>query len=194
MKYPQLNLNKNQGPQIKLATDLGTIKLQLFIHEAPQAVENMVRLTEKKYYDGTIFHRVVNNFMIQGCDPTGTGEGGSSIWGHEFADEISDNLFHFRGALALANDGPNTNISQFYIVQNYDLPDLFTKEIETYGYPQEIVDEYQKGGAPWLDGRFTILGQVFAGMDVVDQIARVKTNRAGKPLTNIKLNKAEVLK
>lgn len=88
MKYPQLNLNKNQGPQIKLATDLGTIKLQLFIHEAPQAVENMVRLTEKKYYDGTIFHRVVNNFMIQGGDPTGTGEGGSSIWGHEFADEI----------------------------------------------------------------------------------------------------------
>lgn len=199
-KYPQLNLNADQGPRVQFQTSQGLIVLQLFAHEAPLAVENFISLVKKHYYDQTSFHRVIDNFMIQGGDPTGTGEGGTSIWGHPFQDEISPRLYHFRGAVALANDGPNSNISQFFIVQNYDLPapfvkeiESFVKEIESYGYAARIIEKYKHGGAPWLDGHFTIFGQVVRGMNSVDKIAQVKTNLAGKPMIEHLVHKVTII-
>lgn len=192
-KYPQLNLNADQGPRVQFQTSQGLIVLQLFAHEAPMAVENFISLVKKHYYDQTTFHRVIDNFMIQGGDPTATGEGGTSIWGHPFQDEISPHLYHFRGAVALANDGPNSNVSQFFIVQNDDLPALFVKEIESYGYAEKVVEKYKHGGAPWLDGHFTIFGQVVRGMNTVDKIAQVKTNQAGKPMVEQLVQKVTII-
>ena len=109
MKYPQLNLENQQGPTAVLKTNQGEIKIQLFPEQAPMTVENFIRLAQKGYYDGTIFHRVISDFMIQGGDPTGTGMGGESLWGDAFEDEFSDEVFNLRGALSMANAGPNTN-------------------------------------------------------------------------------------
>ena len=98
-------------------TTMGDIKVKFFEQQAPKAVENFIKLSEKDYYDGLIFHRVMKDFMIQGGDPTGTGKGGESIYGKPFEDEFSDKLHNFRGALSMANSGANTNQSQFFIVQ-----------------------------------------------------------------------------
>lgn len=99
-----------------LNTNKGTIKIRLFPEAAPKAVENFKSLIQDKYYDGIIFHRVINNFMIQGGDPTGSGMGGNSKWEKPFEDEFDVNFRNFRGALSMANSGPNTNGSQFFIV------------------------------------------------------------------------------
>ena len=139
MKYPQLNLENQQGPTAVLKTNQGEIKIQLFPEQAPMTVENFIRLAQKGYYDGTIFHRVISDFMIQGGDPEGNGTGGESIWGHPFEDELSRELFNIRGALSMANSGPNTNGSQFFIVQNKNMPKRYIKQMEPAGYPKEIV-------------------------------------------------------
>ena len=115
MKYPQLSLDEVKGPKAVIETTMGTITAQLFPKYAPKTVENFVKLAEKNYYDDVIFHRVIPDFMIQGGDPTGTGRGGESIYGHPFEDEFSEELFNFTGALSMANAGPNTNGSQFFI-------------------------------------------------------------------------------
>lgn len=174
MKYPQLNLENQQGPTAVLKTNQGEIKIQLFPEQAPMTVENFIRLAQKGYYDGTIFHRVISDFMIQGGDPEGNGTGGESIWGHPFEDELSRELFNIRGALSMANSGPNTNGSQFFIVQNKNMPKRYIKQMEPAGYPKEIIHAYKQGGTPWLDGRHTVFGQVITGMDVVDKIAKSK--------------------
>jgi len=94
---------------------MGTIEIELFAKETPKTVENFVGLANKGYYNGVIFHRVIDNFMIQGGDPTGTGRGGDSFWGGKFADEIVPSLKHdVPGILSMANAGPNTNGSQFF--------------------------------------------------------------------------------
>ncbi|MCT3468844.1 peptidylprolyl isomerase, partial [Lactobacillus delbrueckii] len=121
-EYPQLNLDQAKGPKATIKTNHGDIVIQLFPEEAPMTVENFVRLAQKGYYDGVTFHRVISDFMIQGGDPEGTGAGGQSIWGHNFEDEFSNELFNLRGALSMANAGPNTNGSQFFIVQNKNMP------------------------------------------------------------------------
>lgn len=192
MKYPQLNLENQQGTTAVLKTNQGEIKIQLFPEQAPMTVENFIRLAQKGYYDGTIFHRVISDFMIQGGDPEGNGTGGESIWGHPFEDELSRELFNIRGALSMANSGPNTNGSQFFIVQNKNMPKRYIKQMEPAGYPKEIVHAYKQGGTPWLDGRHTVFGQVITGMDVVDKIAKSKKDKMDKPLEDITIESIQV--
>lgn len=192
MKYPQLNLENQQGPTAVLKTNQGEIKIQLFPEQAPMTIENFIRLAQKGYYDGTIFHRVISDFMIQGGDPEGNGTGGESIWGHPFEDELSRELFNIRGALSMANSGPNTNGSQFFIVQNKNMPKRYIKQMEPAGYPKEIIHAYKQGGTPWLDGRHTVFGQVITGMDVVDKIAKSKKDKMDKPLEDITIESIQV--
>ena len=192
MKYPQLNLENQQGPTAVLKTNQGEIKIQLFPEQAPMTVENFIRLAQKGYYDGTIFHREISDFMIQGGDPEGNVTGGESIWGHPFEDELSRELFNIRGALSMANSGPNTNGSQFFIVQNKNMPKRYIKQMEPAGYPKEIIHAYKQGGTPWLDGRHTVFGQVITGMDVVDKIAKSKKDKMDKPLEDITIDSIQV--
>ena len=192
MKYPQLNLENQQGPTAVLKTNQGEIKIQLFPEQAPMTVENFIRLAQKGYCGGTIFHRVISDFMIQGGDPEGNVTGGESIWGHPLEDELSRELFNIRGALSMANSGPNTNGSQFFIVQNKNMPKRYIKQMEPAGYPKEIIHAYKQGGTPWLDGRHTVFGQVITGMDVVDKIAKSKKDKMDKPLEDITIDSIQV--
>jgi peptidylprolyl isomerase len=147
-------------------TTKGEIVFKLFPKIAPKAVENFIGLTKKGYYDGVIFHRVIKNFMIQGGDPTGTGRGGSSLWGEPFEDEFGAGVVFDRGGiLAMANAGQNTNGSQFFIT---------TKP------------------TPWLNGKHTIFGEVVGGFDVVDAIENSKVGGRDKPIEEIKILKAYV--
>lgn len=175
-------------------TSLGTIKIELYPNEAPKAVENFIELSKKGYYDGIKFHRVIQDFMIQGGDPTGTGRGGESIWKKPFNDEFSDKMHHFNGALSMANSGPNTNGSQFFIVQNDDgsqLTEEYFKRIENQSrskvkYSDDLIKKYQElGGTPHLDGMHTVFGQVVEGMDVVKKIAFVETDGNDTPLEDV---------
>lgn len=193
MQYPQLELASVKGPQATIKTNLGEIKIQLFEKQAPKTVNNFVQLAEKGYYDGVIFHRVIPDFMIQGRDPTGTGRGGKSIYGKAFEDEFSDQLFNFTGALSMANAGPNTNGSQFFIVSNEHVPANMIEQMKVVGYPQEIIDHYAKvGGTPWLDHRHTVFGQVITGMDVVKKISQAKRDSMDKPKKDIVMEKVTI--
>ena len=193
MQYPQLELASVKGPQATIKTNLGEIKIQLFEKQAPKTVNNFVQLAEKGYYDGVIFHRVIPDFMIQGGDPTGTGRGGKSIYGKAFEDEFSDQLFNFTGALSMANAGPNTNGSQFFIVSNEHVPANMIEQMKVVGYPQEIIDHYAKvGGTPWLDHRHTVFGQVITGMHVVKKISQAKRDSMDKPKKDIVMEKVTI--
>lgn len=186
--FPQIAPKQEVGPVVRITTSYGDITIKLFEKEAPMTVENFLQLAKKDYYNNTVFHRVISDFMIQGGDPKGNGTGGTSIWGHSFEDEFSDVLFNIRGALSMANSGPNTNGSQFFIVQNKTMPKRYLKDMESAGYPNEIINAYKNGGTPWLDHRHTVFGQVIKGMDVVDQIAKAPRDRANdKPLEDIKI-------
>jgi peptidyl-prolyl cis-trans isomerase B (cyclophilin B) len=134
-----------------MQTNQGTIEIELFDEDAPKTVENFKKLAQDGFYDGVIFHRVIPDFMIQGGDPTGTGSGGP---GYQFEDEFNKNKVE-RGALAMANSGPNTNGSQFFIVTT--------------------------GAAPWLDGKHTVFGEVTAGMEVIDKLERLPTDGRDRP-------------
>ncbi|KRM54345.1 peptidylprolyl isomerase [Lacticaseibacillus sharpeae] len=192
MTYPQLDLANHQGPTVTLNTNHGDIVIALFPDVAPKTVANFVGLTKKGYYDGIIFHRVIPDFMIQGGDPTGTGMGGESIYGDSFEDEFSNQAFNLRGALSMANAGPNTNGSQFFIVQNKNINNGFLQQMDAAGYPAEIIEAYKQGGTPWLDHRHTVFGQVMTGMDVVDEIAGVKTLPGDKPAEDVTIISATV--
>lgn len=192
MAYPQLDLANVKGPKATIKTNHGEIVIQLFPEQAPKTVENFVGLAKKGYYDGVIFHRVINDFMIQGGDPTGTGMGGESIWGVPFEDEFSNELFNIRGALSMANAGPATNGSQFFIVQNQNVPAQMAGQMEAAGYPKEIIAAYENGGTPWLDHRHTVFGQVTSGMDVVDEIAAVERDMADKPKEDVVIETVEI--
>lgn len=193
MEYPQLHLDQVTGPKETIKTRLGEIKVQLFPKEAPKTVENFTKLAKKGYYDGVIFHRVIPDFMIQGGDPTGTGRGGESIFGQAFEDEFSDELFNFSGALSMANAGPNTNGSQFFIVSNEHVPANMINEMKAVGYPEEVIKFYQEhGGTPWLDHRHTVFGQVIAGMDVVKQISKVDRDGMDKPKQDVVMDQVTI--
>ncbi|MDT6980909.1 peptidylprolyl isomerase [Levilactobacillus zymae] len=191
-KFPQIDLANAKGPQVTVETSMGTILLQLFPEQAPKTVENFVTHAKAGYYDGLTFHRVIPNFMIQGGDPTGTGMGGESIWGQPFEDEFSPELYNLRGALSMANAGPNTNGSQFFIVQDKDMTEQMQGQMKDAGFPEEIVKAYQNGGTPWLDFRHTVFGQVIKGMDVVDAIAGVETDASDQPATPVTMDKVTV--
>lgn len=193
MDYPQLDLSKTQGPKAIIKTNLGTIEVQLFEKLATKTVKNFVELAKKGYYDGVTFHRVIPDFMIQGGDPTGTGRGGESIYGHPFEDEFSEQLFNFNGALSMANAGPNTNGSQFFIVSNAHVPANMIDQMKMVGYPQEVIDRYKEnGGTPWLDHRHTVFGQVIKGMDVVQAISKVERDQMDKPKDNVVMEKVTI--
>ena len=160
-------------------TNMGDIKIKLFPEKAPKTVENFVTHSKNGYYNGLKFHRVINDFMIQGGDPRGNGTGGESIWGGSFSDEFDPELHNLRGALSMANSGPDTNASQFFIVQAREVPSNMLeqmRDLEDNGFPADITAAYEAlGGTPWLDFRHTVFGQVTEGMDVVDAIAAVET-------------------
>lgn len=193
MEFPQLALEKVKGPKAVIETTLGVIEAQLFPKQAPKTVKNFVTLADQHYYDGVIFHRVIPDFMIQGGDPTGTGRGGESAFGGAFEDEFSNELFNFTGALSMANAGPHTNGSQFFIVSNKHLANNMVAEMEMAGYPEEVIAHYQQnGGTPWLDHHHTVFGQVIAGMDVVEKISKVSRNRADKPKKDVVMKKVTI--
>ena len=143
--------------EVRLSTSQGDIDLRLDADKAPLAVTNFVLHTRNGYYTDMVFHRVIDDFMIQGGDPTATGTGGTSVFGESFADEQND-IGMDRGVIAMANSGPNTNGSQFFIVQ-------------------------RTGGVPRLAGKHTAFGTVTAGMDVVDTIAATPTDANDRPVT-----------
>lgn len=183
--YPQLNL-KDQESQVILHTNKGDIGFVLFEDQAPLAVKNFIELGKSGYYDGVIFHRVIKDFMIQGGDPTGTGMGGESTYGKAFEDEFSLDVFNLYGALSMANAGPNTNGSQFFIVTASSVPAQMLSQLKGAGFPEEIIDAYSEiGGTPWLDHRHTVFGHVVEGMDIVEEIQKAETNASDKPLEDI---------
>lgn len=171
-------------------TNMGDISIRLFADRAPKTVENFVTHAKNGYYDGLIFHRVIKDFMIQGGDPTGTGCGGESIWGPKFEDEFDVELHNLRGALSMANAGPNTNGSQFFIVQASEVPESLVDQMLELPkmFPENTVDAYRElGGTPWLDFKHSVFGQVFEGLDIVDAIAAVKTGMNDKPVEDVKI-------
>ncbi|MDD5282007.1 MAG: peptidylprolyl isomerase [Candidatus Omnitrophica bacterium] len=151
---------------VVLETNQGNIEIKLKVDVAPKACENFVKLTEKGYYNGLIFHRVIKGFMIQGGDPTGTGMGGESIWGKPFEDEVTPAAkFDSPGILAMANSGPNTNGSQFFITC---------------------------AKTPWLNMRHTIFGEVISGLEVVEKIENTPVNAEDRPITEQKIIRAYI--
>ena len=159
--------NQKGHPEVLLQTNMGDIVLEIRPDIAPLAAENFLTHVKKGYYDGTTFHRVIEDFMIQGGDPTGTGRGGESIWGRPFKDEFAPNVvFDKPGILAMANAGPGTNRSQFFITT---VP------------------------TPWLNGRHTIFGYVKKGMDVVIKISETGVDRYNRPVREVKILKAKVV-
>ncbi len=179
-----------------MKTTMGEIKILLFPDAAPKAVENFTTHAKNGYYNGIIFHRVIPDFMAQAGDPTGTGRGGESIWGRSFEDEFSVDYHNIRGALSMANAGPGTNGSQFFIVQAKEVDDGLISQMEQLsdrGFPTECVEDYKAlGGTPWLDFKHTVFGQVIEGMSVVDDIVSVKTGAGDKPLEDIVILDIEV--
>ena len=145
-----------------LHTNHGPIDIELYPEAAPKTVDNFVKLARDGFYDRLIFHRVIPDFMIQGGDPTGTGSGGP---GYSFEDEFNEHKVE-RGALAMANAGPNTNGSQFFIVT--------------------------ADACPWLDGKHTVFGKVTNGMDTVDAISNLSRDAGDKPDEDVLIERVEV--
>ena len=192
--FPQLRRQLKGNPVVILHTNMGDITLELFKKRAPKTVKNFVTHAKNGYYDGVIFHRVIEDFMIQGGDPTGTGMGGESIYGESFEDEFSEELYNIRGALSMANAGPNTNGSQFFIVQNQHLP-YSKKEIARGGWPEPIAEIYaNQGGTPHLDRRHTVFGQLADEVSyaVLDAIASVETGAMDKPVEDVVIETIEI--
>ena len=196
MSCVQLEAVKSGDTVAVMHTNMGDITIKLFPEYAPKTVENFVTHAKNGYYNGLIFHRVIKDFMIQGGDPTGTGMGGESIWGASFEDEFTPVLHNLRGALSMANAGPNTNGSQFFIVEASEVPQGMIeqmKELEDEGFPKEITEAYEKmGGTPWLDFRHSVFGQVVEGMETVEKIAAVKVGPADKPLFDVTIDSLEI--
>lgn len=150
-----------------LETTQGSIEFELFDDVAPKACENFTTHVKNGYYNGIIFHRIIEQFMIQGGDPTGSGMGGESIWGKPFEDECARDLnFDKPGLLAMANAGPGTNGSQFFITT---------------------------AATPWLHMKHTIFGEVVKGMDVVDKLEKVQKGPGDRPVEEQKIISAKVV-
>lgn len=193
--FPQLNSEVQANEVlVEMDTTMGAIEIKLFPELAPKTVENFLTHAENGYYDGIIFHRIIKDFMIQGGDPTGTGMGGESIYGSTFEDEFNPELMNIRGALSMANAGPGTNGSQFFIVQADNVPANMIRQMENGGFPEEIIKAYsEKGGTPWLDGKHTVFGQVVKGLDIIDAMANVAKDARDKPKEEISIKGIKVL-
>lgn len=182
-----------------ITTNLGTIKVKFFPEVAPKAVENFKTHAKNGYYNGVVFHRIIPDFMIQGGDPQGTGMGGESIWGTPFEDEFDINYRNFKGSLSMANAGPNTNGSQFFIVQKDEVEREILEQMkdlgEEKGYPELVIKAYEElGGTYWLDFKHTVFGQVFEGLNIVDKIAALETDSGDRPLEPVIMEKVEIVK
>ena len=167
----------------------GNIKIKLFPEYADKGVENFIGLAEEGYYDGLTFHRVIEDFMIQGGDPDGTGMGGESVWGGSFDGGTDPHLIHAAGAIAYANSGSTaTDGSQFYIVTGEVYTDDEISELESYGYQfSDAAKEVYTtaGGTPWLDGSYTVFGQVYEGLDIIFDIQKADTDGNDKPVDDV---------
>lgn len=187
-----------KGDEVIVMTikDRGDVKIKLFEDEAEKGVENFVGLAKDGYYDGLTFHRIINEFMIQGGDPLGNGTGGESIWGDKFEGGTSENAIHLRGAIAYANSGAtSTNGSQFYIVTGEDLTeesfDLYAAN--GYTFTEDAKKLYmENGGTPFLDGGYTVFGQVYEGLDIVMDIQTTETDENDKPVEDVIIEKVTV--
>ena len=145
-------------------TSMGEFEIELYWKHAPKTCHNFYELASKHYYDGTIFHRIIRDFMIQGGDPSGTGRGGESIYGGKFPDEIHSDLKHVgAGIVSMANSGPNTNGSQFFVTL---------------------------APTPFLDGKHTIFGRIKRGMGVIEKLGNVSTTSKDKPVNDVKIFRA----
>jgi len=164
-KQPEMNINTNSSYTAVIKTNLGDMTVEFFTDDSPITVNNFISLSKDGYYDNVIFHRVISGFMIQGGDPSGTGHGDYGKYpGYKFDDELNNQRPYEKGILAMANAGPNTNGSQFFIMHvDYPLP---------YSY--------------------TIFGQVVDGFDVIDKIASVETDSADKPTTDVVISTVEI--
>ncbi|KAK7576485.1 hypothetical protein V9T40_012771 [Parthenolecanium corni] len=155
-----------QPPFVVLETTMGDITIELYWKHAPSTCRNFAELSRRCYYNNVKFHRIIRDFMIQGGDPTGSGKGGSSIYGKTFNDEIHEDLRHTgAGILSMANTGPDSNGSQFFITL---------------------------APTQWLDGKHTIFGRVYSGMNVVKRIGLVETDRTDRPVDDVKIVKAYI--
>ena len=151
---------------VTLHTSMGDLKLEVFCDSVQKTAENFLALCASGYYDGTIFHRNIKGFMIQGGDPTGTGKGGTSIWGDKFADEFASSLKHdSRGIVSMANSGPNTNGSQFFI-------------------------SYKP--AAHLNNKYAVFAKVIHGLETLDAMEKVPVNERDRPLESITLNRVTI--
>ncbi len=195
--YSQLDMPVKGDTIAVMTTNAGVIKIKLFADKVPQTVQNFVTHSENGYYEGVIFHRVIKDFMIQGGDPTGTGRGGESIWGRPFPDEFDPSLHNLYGALSMANAGPSTNGSQFFIVQAKSVDPALLEQMEEIGepsFPEQCIADYKSvGGTPWLDYKHSVFGQVYEGMDIVDKIAGCRVDMLDKPFEDVVIEKIEIL-
>lgn len=198
MKLEQLSMPRVGEEIAILKTNHGELKIRLFEEIAPKAVENFKTHAKNGYYEGVIFHRIIKDFMIQGGDPDGTGRGGESIWGKPFEDEFHEDYRNFKGALSMANAGPGTNGSQFFIVEKSEVDQGMIGQMEnageSKGYSDSVIEAYKElGGTPWLDGAHTVFGQVYEGMDVVDQISNVSLGMGDRPVEDVIIEKIEIV-
>ncbi|HRS53114.1 MAG TPA: peptidylprolyl isomerase [Bacteroidales bacterium] len=201
VQQPLIKQQEEKVKKILITTKFGEIKIKLY-NETPKHRDNMIKLVSEKFYDGTLFHRVIKNFMIQGGDPDSKnapagkllGNGGT---GYTIPAEFNSKFFHKKGALAAARMGDNVNPtkassgSQFYIVQGQ----IFTKDqllsmemsLGKKFTPQQIEAYTTIGGAPHLDGEYTVFGEVYEGLDIIDKIASVKTDKYDRPIEDISM-------
>jgi len=162
-----MSFKNQESENVVLETSMGDIYLELYWNHTPKTCKNFSELIKKGYYNGTIFHRIIKDFMVQGGDPTGTGRGGESIYGKKFEDELTKELKHTgAGILSMANSGPNTNGSQFFITL---------------------------APTPWLDGKHTIFGRVMKGMTIVKRLGNVQTNASDRPTEEIRIIKGRII-
>jgi cyclophilin family peptidyl-prolyl cis-trans isomerase len=162
---PEMNIDLNKKYTAVMKTNMGDISIEFFTNDAPLTVNNFINLSKDGYYNEVIFHRVINGFMIQGGDPSGTGHGEMGKYpGYKFEDELNNKQPYEKGILAMANAGPNTNGSQFFIMHvDYPLP-------------------YQ----------YTIFGKVTDGLDIVDKIASVETAEGDRPVSDVVIESIEI--
>lgn len=192
-QFPQLENQTEKEIKATIKTNKGDITVRLFPEHAPKTIESFIGLAKKGYYDGVVFHRVIPDFMIQGGDPTGTGAGGESFFGGQFEDEFSPYLFNLKGALSMANAGPNTNGSQFFIVTMEEVPENMLSQLEPAGFPNEIIEAYkEQGGTPWLDQKHTVFGHVSEGFEVAKEIQTIETNAMDKPKEDIVIETIDI--
>ena len=190
------------NPIVTITMGSGDVmKFELYPDIAPNTVNNFISLIKKGFYDGLIFHRVIEGFVIQGGDPKGNGTGGNSVWGTDFDIEASPNLYHFSGAVAYAHAQNGGNGSQFYIVCtqpgetfNGGKMTLTEDMLGDYSLSDDAKKAYlENGGVPFLDGGYTVFGQVFEGMDIVYEIAAVKVDESDLPTKQVVIESVEIV-